>query len=236
MKRVSAVALAVLAVGLPRLSAAQIVNGGFEAGGAGWGALFAPGSDNPPDGRWWLESGGITPLSGLAAPPPASGSLYAISDQNGPGAGVLFQTFTIAGPVQNAWLSFDMFINNSAVTETIGSGFDFVTAANQHGRVDLLSGIPGDMFTLGSDLLFNMFIGGTSFGWTHFSINVGQYLQTPGTYTLRFGEVDNQLFFNMGVDNVALDLNTVPEPATLTLVTLGSMGIAAARRRRRTVA
>jgi hypothetical protein len=218
MKRVSAVALAVLAVGLPRLSAAQIVNGGSEAGGAGWGALFAPGSDNPPDGRWWLESGGITPLSGLAAPPPASGSLYAISDQNGPGAGVLFQTFTIAGPVQNAWLSFDMFINNSAVTETIGSGFDFVTAANQHGRVDLLSGIPGDMFTLGSDLLFNMFIGGTSFGWTH------------------FGEVDNQLFFNMGVDNVALDLNTVPEPATLTLVTLGSMGIAAARRRRRTVA
>jgi hypothetical protein len=35
----------------------------------------------------------------------------------------------------------------------------------------------------------------------------------------RFAEVDNQFYFNFGVDGVSLDATSVPEPATLTVGT-----------------
>ena len=50
---------------------------------------------------------------------------------------------------------------------------------------------------------------------------------------LRFGETDNQSFFQQGVDNVSV-LTTVPEPATWALLIggFGAVGVASRRSRR----
>ncbi|MBD2180482.1 PEP-CTERM sorting domain-containing protein [Planktothrix sp. FACHB-1355] len=55
------------------------------------------------------------------------------------------------------------------------------------------------------------------------------------TVRLAFREVDNQLFFQAGVDNVKIrstPIETVPEPAsTLGLLALGAMGAASLKRK-----
>lgn len=236
MNRSVGFAIGLFVAAAPQVASAQniLTNGGFESGLTGWSPYFAPGS-SPEAGRYYATGGGVGPVSGLGLLTPNSGTGYAVSDQTGPGAGSLSQSFVLSGAATSATFSFYMYITNYA-SEFIGPGFDFsdaVTSPNQHARVDLLSGSPADPLALGGDVLFNAFIGGTSFGWTYFSFDLSPYLTSAGTYTIRFAEVDNQLFFNHGIDDVSLDLaSTVPEPATLTLFGLGSLGLAAVRRRR----
>src|SRR5438105_524386 len=77
-----------------RLNADQLItNGGFESGLAGWTVVVQDGSD----GAFFALSGAIVP-SGNIAVGPASGSLYAVSDQFAPTAAALLQSFTVPGP------------------------------------------------------------------------------------------------------------------------------------------
>ena len=57
-----------------------------------------------------------------------------------------------------------------------------------------------------------------------------------GTYQLRFAQVDNQGFFNQGVDNVSIEAvaGAVPEPASWAMMIVG-FGIVGALARRRIV-
>jgi hypothetical protein len=161
-----------------------------------------------------------------------------VSDQTGPGAGALFQSFVLGGGTTSGILSFWMYIANAASTQ-LGTGFDFTSGANQNARVDLLSGTPADPLALGSAVLFNAFIGGNSFGWTFFTFDVSSFLTAPGAYTLRFAEVDNQGFFAHGIDDVSLvttATTATPEPATMTLMATGLIGMAGFVRRRRRAA
>jgi hypothetical protein len=52
-----------------------------------------------------------------------------------------------------------------------------------------------------------------------------------GTFQIRFGEADNQGFFNMGVDNVVVDATATPEPATFLLFGPALVGLVALRRK-----
>jgi hypothetical protein len=63
-----------------------------------------------------------------------------------------------------------------------------------------------------------LYIGSNPFGpnpYVSYTFNLSNL--AAGTYQLRFAEVDNQLFFNEGVDNVSI---TVPDSGT-TVVLLG---------------
>src|SRR5262249_47388994 len=85
-----------------------LTNGGFEAGLAGWTLTDQAGSA----GSWFSSTLGTpTPVSGNATSAVGgSGTLYAVTDQDGPGAHALTQSFTVVAG-STVILSFAMFAN-----------------------------------------------------------------------------------------------------------------------------
>ena len=168
---------------------------------------------------------------------PATGSFYAVSDQAGSGAHALTQSFTIPGPALSVTLSFSLFVNSYGGNLVNPIGLNFADGANQHARVDILTA-GASAFDTGAAVIRNFYLGvdaGTNpHAYTNYSFNITPQVGVGGTFQLRFAEVDNQLFLNMGVDNVILDytpLTGVPEPSSIMLVALGLAGLAVVRRR-----
>jgi PEP-CTERM motif-containing protein len=145
-------------------------------------------------------------------------------------------------PSASVLLAFDMFVNDYDAGPIVNSaGLTYTAGPNQHARVDLLSSGAGP-FDTGGGVLANYFLGvdaGTDPNpFTHYSFDISSVVGGGGTFQLRFAEVDNQLFLNMGVDNISIQATTVPEPATLVLVatSLGSLGFRRYRQRRKGLA
>jgi PEP-CTERM motif len=207
-----------------------IVNGDFESGGlAGWTEVDQAGGS----GSWFNSTPGAnSPLSGFPTAPNAlGGTNYAVSDQGGPGCHVLLQSFTLASAT-TLTLSYQMFVNSQDGSFNPGN-LDYTTTPSEYGRVDLLTGTATPFSTAGADVLQTFYAGNDPTinnpnPYTTYSYNLSL---TAGTYQLRFGEVDNQLFFQMGVDNVSLV--AVPEPTTLALVGLSGLSLLLFRRQRK---
>jgi hypothetical protein len=90
-----------------------ITNGGFETGDfTGWNVSIQPGSGSLPGSFFIDDADGFTPVSGQPTVGPASGSFYAVTDQDNPGAYALKQTFTVPGAASSVILSYDMFVND----------------------------------------------------------------------------------------------------------------------------
>jgi len=155
---------------------------------------------------------GVSPISRFAVPdPPPGGVQAAMTDAGGQGSHILYQDFVV--PV-NGVLRFSLFINNQNIDPiTMQTKFetppslDYQGAGNnQQARVDLMDPLapiqsvdPADvllpLFPIPADPLANG-------GYLERVRDVSDF--TGQNVRLRFAEVDNNDFFQFGVDEVSL--------------------------------
>jgi len=219
-------------------SASTIVNGGFEAGFASWTRVDQLGSE----GTFALQSGLASPVNADPVPAPPSGARAAMSDGAGPGSHVLYQDFVATAGAQT--LSFDLFVGNRSDRFATPASLDFALTntngaltLNQQVRVDLLRAGADPFSVAAADVLLPLYgsqVGDPLVsGYRTLASGVGAVLgaHTGELLRLRFAETDNVAQMQLGVDNVAITVSAVPEPASTALLGVGLAALLAHRRR-----
>lgn len=230
-KKLTLIAGALMAIS--QAGAAElIVNGGFETGDfTGWATSVWAGSS----GNLSVDNDGSSPQNGFPTAGPASGSFFAITDQNGPGAYALTQAFTVPSGSSVVTLSLSYFVNNqSGVVYNAGSLDPFGAGPNQHATIDILD-ITAGAFDSGVNLWTGEVNQENPDDWDNLTFDLTSIVTPGNSYLLRIGEVDNQLFFALGIDDVSIIAEGTPVPEVQTyagLLAIGMMGAEALRRRR----
>ena len=209
--------LLVLGQAMVSPAAAQelLTNGDFETGTlASWTVTDLGSGTFSPD-----APGTTTPTSGFAtAPNPGGGGTYAVTDQTGPGTHALTQAFTVPGP-GTVTLAFEMFVNDQSGSGGIVDpiGLDHTGPANQHARVDILTGA-ATPFDTAAGVLSNHYLGvdpgPNPNPYTSYSFDISAAVGAGGTFQIRFAEVDNQFFHQLGVDNVSIQFTSAGGPSS----------------------
>lgn len=178
-----------------------VANGGFEAGPAGWNIFDQVGSS----GTWFLVGGpGGAPLSGIPFPAPAQGAMQAMTDQTGYGSHFLYQDVSIP-PLSTATLNLVLWYNNSNGAFFNPPTLDYNAIPNQQFRIDIMNpAAPLD--DVGAGVLLNVFAttpaSPAAIPYTPIVANLNAF--AGQTIRLRFVEVDDQYFFNVGVDAISI--------------------------------
>ncbi len=185
-----------------------ISNGDFENGLDEWQVIVQEGSNGTD--FFLATAGNLTPLSEHpTANNPLGGNHYVVTDQYGPGAIALIQPVNIPPGITSVTLSFQMFVNDQSGMGPLvhPAGLNFNAEPNQHARVDILNE-GANAFSTDNAVLQNLYLGidgeQTPYDYTNYLFDITDIVMVPGTYNLRFAEVDNQLWFNLGIDNVSM--------------------------------
>lgn len=223
----------ILACSAGSVHANLITNGDFSSGLTGWTAT------NAGSGAWYSDTvGTTTPFSGQSTSGAGGGvGTYAVTDQSGPGTHVLDQAFTVAAG-QQVTVTFDLFANDHSGVGPIDCGvISHTSGACQYAMVDIITAGASATSRAAADVVATLLApfvdaGANPHPFTNYSFDISSSVAAGGTYRLRFVEADNQLFFNLGVDNVSVTAESVPEPATLALMGLGLAGIGFSRKKK----
>lgn len=231
-----------LSIPTPAPALELIFNPGFEGGLVGWTTFDQAGSS----GTFIVTSSTVLPWSTFSTVGSATGLMYAVSDQRYNGAHALYQNFTVPGPAISVFLDFDMFVNNWGSLFVVDpAGLDYTAGIfpppstwNQHARVDILASGSNPLSTT-TGLLANYYlgaptvIGGQPYPYTHYHFDITSFVGGgAGTYMLRFANVENFYFLNLGVDNVSIDFQPVPLPSAFLLLGSGLLSLGFLGRRR----
>jgi len=226
-------------------SAAElVVNGSFEANGGvntntftGWTEADQSGGS----GSIFVQTGTTAPsLNPITVPAPPLGSFAAMSSQTGPGSHILYQNITIPAGFSAKFFA-KVYVNNQAGAFSTPASLDYTVSPNQQARIDIMS--TGSSTTdVGAGVLLNVFrtqVGDpTVSGYNTITADLTPY--AGQTVRLRIAEVDNQSFFQFGVDGVSvISGSPIPTLSDWALIGLGiavlAIGFVAVRRQMRPV-
>jgi hypothetical protein len=217
--------------------AASLVNGGFESGLTGWTVVNQEGGR----GSWYSTHGELAPTTSLSIPAPSEGSQYAVTDQSNIGSHVLFQNiFLEAGATHS--LSFQWFANSLSEDGEMSDAGTMNKDAfpNQNFRVDIVSTLFSDWFGPSSTtgVLANILapVAPSYSSWNRVSFDLTPWAGSSVRLALR--QVDNQGYFNAGVDDVSVTSESVksesvPEPIAILGTIMGLGGMAGVRERQK---
>lgn len=197
-----------------KAGAASVVNGDFESGTlSGWQVQNYP-SPSSPGNDWFAYSGTTAPTSGNPIPTPPQGSVAATSDQGGGGTHVLYQDVALE-PYYTHKLSLIAYYSSYApiaiptpdtLNFTGGPSETTFEQANQQYRIDVLKPTAPILSIDPADILATVFAtrvdAPEEMGPTQLTADLSAF--AGQTVRLRFVEVDNQFYFNAGVDAVGI--------------------------------
>jgi hypothetical protein len=186
-----------------------LANGSFELNGGegtslltGWTVVDIPFLGNPPSGSWVAQRGEVAPISGITSEPPTDGSFAAMSDQTGPGGHILYQDVTVPAHGKPV-LSFDLYLANQAGGFATPTTLSPDGEPNQQFRMDIMDP-DAPLDDLGAGVLRRVYrteVGDPAVsGYLTIQTSLTEF--AGRTVRLRFVEVDNQFFFEVGVDRV----------------------------------
>ncbi|MEP0871266.1 tandem-95 repeat protein [Trichocoleus desertorum AS-A10] len=199
-------------------AAATVVNGNFETGNLnGWTVVNQSGSS----GSFYIQNGQSSPYSGFSVP--SSGSYAAMADQGSPGSHLLYQDIYLSADGLVPTLNFSLFIGNRAEAFYTPNSMSYSTYPNQQFRVDLLNPSFSNFFGTATDgVLANVFqtiVGSPAVfsNYQSYSFNLTPF--AGSTVRLAFRSVETNYFFQVGVDNVAINsVNVAPVLADSSIV------------------
>jgi hypothetical protein len=184
----------------------HVVNGSFERNGGVGSNVFAGWTvfDRPEDsGSWFVQTDAASPLNGFIAFTPPAGQFAAMTDQTGPGVHILYQDVKV--PRGRSTLSFRMSLFNHAVDYFAPNTFRIDREPNQQFRVDIMAPL-ARVDGLGQGVLRRVFRTEPGHrplqGYTTITTSLTSF--AGRTVRLRFTEVDNLGFFNVGIDQVRI--------------------------------
>lgn len=207
-----------------------ISNGDFELnGGVGstmitdWTVVSVTGSlGGMGGGNFVAYSGTTAPISMSMVEAPTEGAFAVISDTGGPSSHIIYQDVSV--PSAGAILSCDVFFLNQSGTNINAGNLDHEGGPNQHARIDVMDpGAPVD--DTGAGVLQNLFITEAvdPAALSYFNLQANLSTFAGQTVRLRFAEVNNQFFQNLGVDNCRLAapqvIPVMTAPAIAALIT-----------------
>jgi hypothetical protein len=228
--RTTLIALAAAACTAPGALAQELIaNGGFESSFTGWTAADQLGSD----GSFTLQTGAASPPACPSRCPRRSPVMTTSGRR---------QPRSLPGHPVPGGITAARFRSRSTSTtrDTCASFRGWAASGHrlpgyQPAGPHRLIASANPFSTAPSDVLLNLFQTSTStpatLGYTMMTTDVTAFLQARAgqTVRLRFAEVDNVNFFNMGVDNVSL---AIPSPAAAGLLGAGALFMARRRRAR----
>lgn len=181
-----------------------VTNGSFESNGGipsatftGWTVVDAG------SGHWYVQSGTAHPKGDpYLVPAPTDGTFAAMTNQTAPGSHILYQDVTV--PAGGANLSFDLFIGNRATAFHIPNTLAHTgQGANQQFRMDIVDPAQPIMDVANVlQMVYRTEPGDQLVRSDYFTVTASLDAFAGQTIRLRFAEVDNQLNFQAGIDNV----------------------------------
>lgn len=201
-------AILCLALLAPRnAGAATVVNGDFETGTlSGWQVQDFP-SSSPPENSWFVYSGTTAPTSGNPVPAPPQGKFAATSDQGGPGTHFLYQDVALEPYYAHTLSMIAYYESQAPIAIPSPDTLSYASEQpNQQYRIDVMKPTAAIDSLNPADILATILATKTGdpqvLAPTQFTADLTPF--AGQTVRLRLVEVDNQFFFNAGVDAVSI--------------------------------